>query len=55
LSSSGWPSRGRWLSTGRKSTGSFSSTRDKTVYINHYYFYIDDAGFGPLFLKVLHS
>ncbi len=27
-------------------------TRDKTVYVNHYYFYIDDADFGPLFLKV---
>ena len=26
--------------------------RDKTVYVNHYYFYIDDADFGPLFLKV---
>ena len=22
------------------------------VYVNHYYFYIDDADFGPLFLKV---
>src|SRR5687767_15350779 len=26
--------------------------RDKTVYVNHYYFYIDDADFGPLFIKV---
>ncbi len=26
--------------------------RDKTVYVNHYYFYIDDEDFGPLFLKV---
>ena len=24
--------------------------RDKTVYVNHYYFYIDDEDFGPLFL-----
>ena len=27
-------------------------TRNKTVYVNHYYFYIDDADFGPLFLKL---
>ena len=26
--------------------------RDKTVYVNHYYFYIDDDDFGPLFIKV---
>jgi len=37
---------------GRKIGGQFQSTRDKTVYVNHYYFYIDDADFGPLFLKV---
>ena len=30
----------------------FSSARDKAVYVNHYYFYIDDAEFGPLFIKV---
>jgi len=38
--------------SGRKISGQFEFTRDKTVYVNHYYFYIDDADFGPLFLKV---
>jgi len=37
---------------GRKVNGQFQFTRDKTVYVNHYYFYIDDADFGPLFIKV---
>lgn len=37
---------------GKKIQGQFEFTRDKTVYVNHYYFYIDDADFGPLFLKV---
>jgi hypothetical protein len=37
---------------GRKVNGHFEFTRDKTVYVNHYYFYIDDIDFGPLFLKV---
>jgi hypothetical protein len=37
---------------GKKINGRFEFTRDKTVYVNHYYFYIDDADFGPLFLKV---
>src|SRR5689334_21594474 len=37
---------------GRKINGQFEFTRDKTVYVNHYYFYIDDADFGPVFLKV---
>jgi len=37
---------------GKKVGGQFEFTRDKTVYVNHYYFYIDDADFGPLFLKV---
>ena len=37
---------------GRKVDGYFQFTRDKAVYVNHYYFYIDDADFGPLFLKV---
>ena len=37
---------------GKKINGRFEYTRDKTVYVNHYYFYIDDADFGPLFLKV---
>jgi len=36
---------------GRKIDEQFVFTRDKTVYVNHYYFYIDDADFGPLFLK----
>ncbi|MGA3028664.1 MAG: hypothetical protein ABSF98_28290 [Bryobacteraceae bacterium] len=37
---------------GRKVNGQFQFTRDKTVYVNHYYFYIDDEDFGPLFIKV---
>ena len=37
---------------GKKVDGSFQFRRDKTVYVNHYYFYIDDADFGPLFIKV---
>jgi len=37
---------------GKKVNGRFEFDRDKTVYVNHYYFYIDDADFGPLFLKV---
>lgn len=37
---------------GRKVNGQFEFTRDKTVYVNHYYFYIDDVDFGPLFIKV---
>ncbi|HVI78475.1 MAG TPA: hypothetical protein VM715_10000, partial [Candidatus Acidoferrum sp.] len=37
---------------GKKINGRFEYTRDKTVYVNHYYFYIDDADFGPLFIKV---
>ena len=37
---------------GKKIEGQFWFTRDKTVYVNHYYFYLDDADFGPLFLKV---
>jgi len=36
---------------GRKVNGQFEFTRDKTVYVNHYYFYIDDADFGPLFIR----
>jgi hypothetical protein len=38
--------------SGKKIGGQFEFTRDRTVYVNHYYFYIDDADFGPLFLKV---
>lgn len=37
---------------GKKVDGQFQYTRDKAVYVNHYYFYIDDADFGPLFIKV---
>src|SRR4051794_8446066 len=37
---------------GTKVNGQFQFHRDKTVYVNHYYFYIDDADFGPLFIKV---
>ena len=37
---------------GKKINGRFEFTRDKTVYVNHYYFYIEDANFGPLFIKV---
>ena len=32
--------------------GSFEFSRDKPVYVNHYYFSLDDADFGPLFLKI---
>jgi hypothetical protein len=37
---------------GKKVNGQFEFTRDKTVYVNHYYFYIDDEDFGPLFIKI---
>jgi hypothetical protein len=37
---------------GKKVNGQFQFDRDKTVYVNHYYFYIEDEQFGPLFLKV---
>jgi hypothetical protein len=37
---------------GKKLDGQFLFTRDQTVYVNHYYFDVDDADFGPLFLKV---
>jgi hypothetical protein len=37
---------------GRKSNGQFQFDRDKTVYVNHYYFYIEDEELGPLFLKI---
>ncbi len=35
-----------------KGAGWFDWTRDKDVYVNHYYFYVDDEEFGPAFLKV---
>src|SRR5215468_2034976 len=38
--------------SGRKEGSTFHYDRDKTVYVNHYYFYIDDEDFGPIFLKV---
>lgn len=38
--------------SGKKVNGRFEFDRDKTVYVNHYYFYIDDEDFGPLFIKV---
>jgi hypothetical protein len=37
---------------GTKVNGQFQFNRDKTLYVNHYYFYVDDEDFGPLFLKV---
>jgi hypothetical protein len=37
---------------GQKVAGQFQFTRDKTAYVNHYYFYLEDADFGPLFIKV---
>jgi hypothetical protein len=37
---------------GKKVDGQFQFERDKTVYVNHYYFYIEDEEFGPLFIKV---
>ena len=37
---------------GKKVNGRFEFDRDKAVYVNHYYFYIDDEDFGPLFIKV---
>jgi hypothetical protein len=30
----------------------FEYERDKSVCVNHYYFYIDDEDFGPVFIKV---
>jgi len=36
---------------GKKINGQFQFTRDKTAYVNHYYFYINDADFGPLSSK----
>jgi hypothetical protein len=35
-----------------KGQGWFEYTRDKSVYVNHYYFYVDDEEFGPAFVKV---
>lgn len=36
----------------RKGPVGFLYQRDKTVHVNHYYFYIDDREFGPAFIKV---
>jgi hypothetical protein len=33
-------------------SGWFEWSRDKTVFVNHYYFYVDDQEFGPAFIKV---
>ena len=52
MSSSAWRRRRPRPSNGKKVDGQFEFTRDKTVYVNHYYFYIDDDDFGPLFIKV---
>jgi hypothetical protein len=38
--------------SGKKVNGRLEFDRDQPVYVNHYYFYLDDAHFGPLFLKV---
>ena len=38
--------------SGKKVDGQFQFERGKAVYVNHYYFYIDDGDFGPLFIKV---
>jgi len=38
--------------SGRKEGSTFQYDRDETVHVNHYYFYIDDEDFGPIFLKV---
>ena len=38
--------------SGKKVNGQFQFDRDKTVYVNHYYFYIEDEEFGPLFVKI---
>src|ERR1019366_1360228 len=37
---------------GKKVNGWFEFEPDKSVYVNHYYFYIDDEDFGPLFIKI---
>ena len=36
---------------GRKINGQFQFDRDRTAYVKHYYFYIDDEEFGPFFIK----
>lgn len=30
----------------------FDYSREKSVYVNYYYFYIDDEDFGPIFIKI---
>src|SRR3984957_18617748 len=37
---------------GKKVNGWFEFARDKSVYVNHYNFYINDQDFGPLFIKI---
>jgi hypothetical protein len=36
----------------KKGPVGFQYERDKTVYVNHFYFYLDDEDFGPAFIKV---
>lgn len=36
----------------KKVDGQFEFNRDKPVYVNHYYCYLDDEEFGPGFLKI---
>lgn len=44
--------RAKTFSGKRGTNGWFDWTRDKTVFVNHYYFYVDDEEFGPAFIKV---
>jgi hypothetical protein len=37
---------------GKKGAGQFQCTRHKTAYVNHDYFYLEEAAFGPLFIQV---
>jgi hypothetical protein len=36
----------------KKIDGQFQFDRDKSVFVNHYYYYIDDEDFGPFFIKI---
>lgn len=40
------------LKRDKKGYVGFDYQRDKSVYVNHYYFYIDDEDFGPVFIKI---
>jgi hypothetical protein len=37
---------------GKQVNGQFQFDRDKTVSVHHYYCYIDDVEWGPIFLKI---